>query len=132
MNRGGGRPIKVFCADDDARFRSVLRQLIELSPDFRLLGEAASGEDALAWVVLLRPDLVLLDVRMPGIGGIEVARKLRVSQPDLAVALMSAERPAPPSATDTQDPKIVFVAKELLSPELLLDLWRRSQSKTIP
>jgi two-component system, NarL family, invasion response regulator UvrY len=71
-----GTEIRVLTVDDQDVFRSVLRDVIEVTPGFRLIGEADSGEAALEAVQEVRPQLVLVDVRMPGIGGIEAARRI--------------------------------------------------------
>ena len=83
--------VKVLTVDDQATFRGVARDLIAATPGFESVGEAASGEEALAAVEALAPQLVLLDVRMPGMDGIEVAQRLRSSHPDTVVVLVSTE-----------------------------------------
>src|SRR6201989_1203420 len=70
------RMIRVLTVDDQAVFRRVARDVIEASPGFESVGQAGSGEHALRIVEELAPDLVLLDVRMPGMSGIEVAARL--------------------------------------------------------
>ena len=67
--------------DDQSVFRRVARELIEATDGFAHLGEATCGEEALVLADELRPDLVLLDVCMPGIDGLETARRLRASHP---------------------------------------------------
>lgn len=132
MSPGGWRPVTVFVADDDARFRAVLRTLLERTPRLTLVGEAACGEDTLTPVSVLRPDLVLMDLRMPGIGGVEVARTLLGRHPDLAVVLMSAQDPPPASGIATAGPRMMFVRKEDLCADVLLDLWRGRQTRSGP
>lgn len=119
-------------ADDDQRFRHALRGLIQATPGFTLLGEAASGEDAFVPVALLRPELVLLDVRMPVNGGVEVARTLLGRYPELTVVLMSADELPPPSGIAPPGPRVIFVRKEDLRPDLLLDLWRGRRTRSGP
>ena len=75
-------PVRVLTVDDQAVFRGIAREVIDATPGFESVGEAASGEEALAAVDRLDPQLVLLDVRMPGLDGIEVARRLRATHPD--------------------------------------------------
>jgi len=132
VSAGRARPVTVFVADDDGHFRRALHGLIEATPGFRLLGEAGCGEDALGPVALLRPDLVLMDVRMPGIGGVEAARTLLSRSPELAVVLMSAQALPPPSGIATEGPRVLFVRKETLCRDLLLDLWRGRRTRSGP
>ena len=69
--------IRVFIADDQALVRQGLRALLEVEPEIEIVGEAARGDEALERLRGLDVDVVLLDVRMPGLGGIEVLRELR-------------------------------------------------------
>ena len=74
--------VRVLTVDDQAVFRGIAREVIDATPGFESVGEAASGEEALEAVAELEPQLVLLDVRMPGLDGIEVARRLHATHPD--------------------------------------------------
>ena len=65
--------VRVLTVDDQAVFRGIAREVIDATPGFEAVGEAASGEEALAAVARLDPQLVLLDVRMPGLDGVDVA-----------------------------------------------------------
>ena len=132
MSPGRRRPITVFLTDDDARFRRVLRAVIECTPGFRLVGEAARGEDALGPVALLRPDLVLMDMRMPGIGGVATARMLVDRYPDVSVVIMSAQQIPRPSEISFPGPRIAFAQKEDLCPDFFRDLWRGRPTESGP
>lgn len=68
--------IRVLIADDEELVRTGLRLILGTEPDLEVVGEAADGIEALALVASLAPDVVLLDIRMPGLDGIEVARRL--------------------------------------------------------
>ncbi len=132
MSPSSERAITVFVVDDDARFRAVLRALIDHTSGFTLLGEAACGEDTFGPVALLRPDLVLIDVRMPGIGGIETARILLGRYPGVAIVLMSAEELPRPSEIAAPRPRAVFLRKQDLCPPVLVDLWRGRRTRSGP
>ena len=113
----------VLVVDDQAVFRQVARQVIEATPAFELLGEVASGRDALAAADELQPDLVLVDVRMPGMDGIETAAALTAAHPDVVVVLISVEeQPNIPRGAGTCG-AAELVRKRDFGPALLRRLW---------
>lgn len=77
--------IRIMVVDDHPIVRSGVTGLLETEPDFEIVGEAASGEAALELVEVARPDVVLMDLRMPGMGGVEATRRI-VAGPDTARA----------------------------------------------
>jgi DNA-binding NarL/FixJ family response regulator len=120
------RGVRVLTVDDQALFRGVARDVIDATPGFEAIGEAASGEEGLDAVARLAPDLVLLDVRMPGMSGIEVARRLAATHPKVAVVLISIEeRIDVPSASQLS--AIPLVRKQDFGPRLLRRLWSELQ-----
>ena len=82
--------IRVVVVDDHALHRDGTRQILEAHPDIQVVGDADSGEVALALVNQLRPDVVLMDIRLPGMNGIEVTRRLTRDHPDVRVLMVSA------------------------------------------
>jgi two-component system invasion response regulator UvrY len=117
-------PVRVLTVDDQESFRGVARDVIDATPGFEFAGEAESGEEGLRAVDRLAPQLVLLDVRMPGIDGIEVARRLRASHPEMLVVLISLEDPIDiPSAAEL-GAAVPLVRKQDFGPSLLRRLWR--------
>lgn len=81
--------IRVFLADDHAVLRAGLRLLIEGQPDMTVVGEAQDGAETLRQAQALRPDLVLLDLTMPGMGGFSVLRELRRLLPETRVLILT-------------------------------------------
>jgi DNA-binding NarL/FixJ family response regulator len=75
--------VGVVTVDDQAIFRAAAREVIDVTPGFETAGEAASGEEAIALVGRLDPQLVLVDVRMPGMGGLELLDELRRTERDV-------------------------------------------------
>ena len=80
---------RVLIADDHAVVRSGLRVLLGADPDLEVVGEAGTGEEALRLAEELRPDLVLLDISMPGENGIETVRRLKAKLPTLVVLFLT-------------------------------------------
>src|ERR1700687_4843984 len=83
----GSERIRVLIADDHRLFREALRTVLERECD--VVGEAASGEEAVALATRIRPDIVLLDVGMPGVGGLNAAHRLAKQAPSSKVVILS-------------------------------------------
>jgi DNA-binding NarL/FixJ family response regulator len=112
----------VLVVDDQAEWRSTLRDLVHAIPDLTVVGEAASGEAALEAAARLAPQLVLMDIRMPGMGGFEAARWMTETHPDTVVLLISVDgRDA--EAVRTSGAAAV-IRKHELSARALADAWR--------
>jgi len=115
--------VGVLAVDDDAGFLRLARKVVRATAGFDLLGEATNGEDGILQVAVLRPQLVLMDVRMPGIGGVEAARRItQAADSDIAVILMSAN-PSTVSPGSVPPRAIGVVGKERLCPRSLRALW---------
>jgi DNA-binding NarL/FixJ family response regulator len=82
-------PIRVLAADDQRVVREGLAMLLGLLPGVEVVGTAADGEQALAMAVELRPDVVLMDLRMPRVDGVEATRRLRESAPEVKVVVLT-------------------------------------------
>lgn len=86
--------LEVLVVDDDFMVASIHTRFVDRTPGFRVVGNAATGQAALAEVARLRPDLVLLDVHLPDLSGIEVLRSLRAGGDDVGVIMVTAAREA--------------------------------------
>ena len=83
------RPLRVLVADDHPVFRDGLRLVLQATPGLCMVGEAATGNEAVAAANELRPDVVLMDLQMPGLNGIEATRQIVAAHPETAVLVLT-------------------------------------------
>ena len=81
--------IRVLIADDHTLFRSGLRALLNLFSDIQVIGEASTGEETVAKALELQPDIVLMDIQMPGVNGIEATRQIVKRNPKTGVIVVT-------------------------------------------
>jgi DNA-binding NarL/FixJ family response regulator len=114
----------VLAVDDHPTFRAILREVVCATTELIVIGEADCGEAAVDLVLEVQPDMVIMDVRMPGIGGIEATRRIKQLRPSTVVVLVSTTHPEAlrPGAAMLADD---LVWKNDLRPKLLEEIWRR-------
>ncbi len=81
--------VRLLIADDHPVFRQGLRTMLDSTDEFEVIGEAADGADAVSQAIELRPDVVLMDVRMPGLNGIDATRRILEAQPAIGVLVLT-------------------------------------------
>jgi DNA-binding NarL/FixJ family response regulator len=113
-------PVRVLVVDDQLAFRDAAHELIDATVGFEWIGAASCGEQGVEQAERLRPDLVLMDVRMPGIGGVEAARQI-VSRgvPAIVVLVTAGQQPSDASPGSAAE----LVPKERLCGAMLKRLW---------
>jgi CheY-like chemotaxis protein len=119
---------RVLAVDDSPIFLEVADSVVSATTGLRLVGTAASGEEAIKLLPRLQPDLVLLDVHMPGIGGAETAVIIRRESPQTVVVLVSAE-PDCLEAAAASAGAVAILGKVELSPAMLDELWLKHGSR---
>jgi DNA-binding NarL/FixJ family response regulator len=120
--------VQVLICDDQEAFRSAARQVVNATQGFEVVGEAATGEDSVVAAGRLHPDLVLMDVHLPGIDGLEASRRIRAADPKIAVLLLSTYDPEEFAARIGASGAVAFISKGTFGPDRLAEAWSRSRS----
>jgi two-component system invasion response regulator UvrY len=115
--------VSVLVVDDQAPFRAAARLVVRATAGFEVVGEARSGEEALEQVVALQPQLVLMDINMEGIGGIEATRRIRGGHARTQVILLSTYDQDDLPADVRSSGALTYVHKEQFGPEILERAW---------
>jgi len=116
-------PVRVMTVDDQPVFRAVAHDLVEATGGFDPVLEAASGEEALEALERLRPELVLIDVQMPGMNGIETARRLTACDASTVVVLVTSGDCSQVPAAARKCGAVALLAKQTLNPAVLRRIW---------
>ena len=90
MSHGSDKPIRVLLVDDHVVVRKGLRALLDREPGIEVAGEAEDGEQALRTAERLRPDVILMDLEMPGAGGIDATRRITETRPDAKIVVLTS------------------------------------------
>ena len=115
--------VSVVVVDDQAPFRLAARAVLRRTEGFELVGEAENGLEALTLVNTLKPDLVLMDINMPEMGGIEATRHIVTDLPDTVVILCSTYGVSDLPAEAATSGAKAYVHKEQLSAKTIRRLW---------
>lgn len=120
--------VQVLIVDDQLPFREASRMVVEMTDGFEVAGEAESGQEAIGLVSELQPDLVLMDVQMPGISGIETTRRISALQDAPAVIVMSTHESGDYVDMAVSAGAVGFIPKSQFSFDTLVEMWELAQS----
>jgi two-component system, NarL family, invasion response regulator UvrY len=116
-------PVRIMIVDDQAAFREVARELIGTMHDFDAVGEAASGLEALEAAPRLHPQMAVVDVRMPGMCGIETSRRLKAGEASIVVVLVTSSATQDYARQARSSGAAALVSKQHLNPHVLRGIW---------
>jgi DNA-binding NarL/FixJ family response regulator len=125
------RPVKVLVIDDSDVFVAACRDVVSSIPSFVGVGEASSGEEGLALAATVNPDLVVVDIILPGIDGLETCRRLRGRSPAPLVVLCSVDDDPRLSGRNLPCSDSPYISKAAFSPAALLAAWQRRASPSV-
>jgi DNA-binding NarL/FixJ family response regulator len=118
--------VRVLIVDDQAPFRRAMAAVVEATDGFVVVAEAASGEESLEAARAHGPDLVLMDVNLPGIDGLEATRRLRTAAEPPVVLLLSTYDEADGEMFVAESGAAGYVTKSAFGPDRLSDAWTAS------
>jgi DNA-binding NarL/FixJ family response regulator len=122
--------VRVLLADDHTLVRAGIRRLIESQPDIEVVAEARNGDEALELAALKRPEVALVDLEMPGKGGLDVAEELRERFPEIAVVIMSMHDDPMYVRAALDRGALGFIVKEAAPAELEIALRAAAAGQT--
>lgn len=122
----------MIAVDDRPAFLDVVRKIVHATPGLAMVAEATSGEQAVELVEEMRPDLVVMDVRMPGIGGVGATRRIKDTHPATIVALISTCSSEDLQAETEGSAADAVICKHDLRPAVLQELLQRHRPELNP
>ena len=121
--------MKVLIVDDQKAFRVAAREVVNVTQGFEVVGEAETGDDSILAARRLHPDLVLMDVNLPGIDGLEASRRIKAEQPEVVVLLLSTYDREDFATRIAGSGASAFIAKASFGPHSLSDVWLKSSNR---
>jgi DNA-binding NarL/FixJ family response regulator len=126
---GGEMAVRVLIVDDQAPFRMAARAVVEATDDFDVIGEAETGEASVEMAHELKPDLVLMDVNLPGINGLEATRQILKDLDPVIVLLLSTYEYDEYAPRAAECGASAYIPKSEFMPDKLVDAWTEATAK---
>jgi DNA-binding NarL/FixJ family response regulator len=115
--------VRVLIVDDQQPFRVAARMVVEATDGFEVVGDAETGEDSVAMAAELTPDLVLMDVNLPGIDGLEATRRIRAVDAPPVVLLLSTYEEEEYAPRAVECGAAAYIHKAVFGPDRLEEAW---------
>ena len=116
-------PVRVLIVDDQAPFREASRMVVEMTDGFEVVGEASDGEEAVRMAAELRPDLVVMDVQMPKMNGIEATRAIAATDDAPRILVMSTHESGDYGGPALDAGAAAFMSKAEFGMDSLVEFW---------
>lgn len=120
--------VRVLIVDDQEPFRAAARMVVEFTDGFEVVGEAETGEDSVTRAHELRPDLILMDVNLPGISGLEAAALILAQPAPPVVLVLSTYEPDTYAPRAAEAGASAYIAKSVFDPSVLAVAWDAATS----
>jgi len=124
--------VRVLLVDDQETFLRAMRSVVQETPGFEVIGAASTGEQSVVMATELMPDLVLMDVNLPGIDGLEATRRLRNGQCSPVVLLLSTYDQPDGERFVAECGAAAYVIKSAFGPDRLEELWSAAVRDSYP
>jgi DNA-binding NarL/FixJ family response regulator len=115
--------VRVLIVDDQEPFRLAARMVVEATEGFEVVGEAETGEQSIEMARELQPDLVLMDVNLPGMNGLEATRKILQSSTGQVILLLSTYEEEEYAPRAAESGAAAYIPKSSFGPDRLADAW---------
>ncbi|HEX2273427.1 MAG TPA: response regulator transcription factor [Acidimicrobiales bacterium] len=124
--------VSVLIVDDQAPFRRAAATVVGLTRGFEVVGEARSGEEAVEFARTLAPQMVLMDINLGGMNGIEATRVITAASPHTVVLLLSTYQVEDLPVDAATSRATAYVNKDAFGPQVLREVWEKRATRQLP